>query len=238
METPRAALFDLDDTLLGRSTAYEATFAEFYLLHPEISDNAVLDEEMKFFWSLSPHVATDAQDAARQLMKRWPEVELDPVEFEAWFFNTLASKAKPIDGALDLLNDLNEAQFPWAVVTNGKEFQVTKMRHSGLVDVIPFAIVSRLFGADKPDPRIYHEAFRRLKLSFEGIDDIQPYEILFVGDNPYTDITGAAGVGMKSAWIRISDQYPDDAPKPDMEIGSVVELRGLLGINKHVRAKE
>ncbi len=230
MEKPRAALFDLDDTLLDRSSAYEATYGEFYSLHREISDNADLDDEMEFFWSLSPHGTTDAQDAARQLMKRWPQIELEPVEFEAWFFNTLAKKAKVIDGALDLIHVLNDAQFPWAVVTNGKKFQVTKMQHSGLVDVIPFSIVSRLFGADKPDPRIYNEAVRRLKLSYDGIDDIQPSEILFVGDNPYTDITGAAEVGMKTAWVRVSEQYPDDAPKPDIEIGSVVELRELLGI--------
>ena len=230
MEKPRAALFDLDDTLLDRASAYEAAYTEFYNLHPQISENADLDEEMKFFWSLSPHGTTDAQDAARQLTKRWPEVELEPVEFEAWFFNTLASKAKLIDGAVELLNSLNEARFPWGVVTNGKKFQVTKLEHSGLVDIVPFAIVSRLFGADKPDARIYHEAVRRLQLSYDGIDDVQPPEILFVGDNPYTDITGAVGVGMRTAWVRVSVEYPDDAPIPDMEIESVVQLRGLLGI--------
>ena len=30
MEKPRAALFDLDDTLLDRNTAFEATFRKFY----------------------------------------------------------------------------------------------------------------------------------------------------------------------------------------------------------------
>ena len=230
METPRSALFDLDDTLLDRASAYEATFLDFYNLQPLIADSTDWDDALAFFWTLSPPGAIDGQDAAVRIMERWPAIELDRIEFEAWFFNTLASKAKVIDGALELLDDLNAAGYPWAVVTNGKTFQVTKMKCSGLVDIIPFAIVSRLFGADKPDARIYIEAIRRLKLTFEGIDDIEPAEILFVGDNPYTDITGAAGVGMKSAWVRISDQYPDDAPKPDMEIGSVVELRGLLGL--------
>ena len=142
----------------------------------------------------------------------------------------MGRQAKPIDGAMKFVEELNNAGFPWAVVTNGKKSQVIKLEHSGYADVVPFAIVSRLFGADKPDPRIYHEAVRRLKLSFEGIDDIEPSEILFVGDNPYTDITGAVGVGMKTAWIRVTERYPDDARRPDMEIGNVVELRGLLGI--------
>ena len=104
MKAPRAVLFDLDDTLLDRSDAFEATYHR--VLQPTFRkslDRADIKEEMKFFWSLSPHVIIDAQDAARQIMKRWPEVELEPVEFEAWFFNTLASKVRVIDGALDLL---------------------------------------------------------------------------------------------------------------------------------------
>ena len=230
MEKPRAALFDLDDTLLDRNSAFEATFQQFYDTQTAINLTTDCDEALDFFWSLSPHGTIDAQDAAIRIMERWPEVELDPVEFEAWFFNALASRAKMIDGAVELLHSLNETRFPWGVVTNGKKFQVTKLEHAGLVDIVPFAIVSRLFGADKPDARIYHEAVRRLKLSYEGIDDIEPSEILFVGDNPYTDITGAVGVGMKTAWVRISDEYPDDGPSPDMEIESVLELRGLLGV--------
>ena len=227
----RAALFDLDDTLLDRNTAFEATFRTFYESQPAINSTTGWDEALDFFWSLSPHGTIDAQDAALLITARWPQVELEPVEFEAWFFGTLGRQAKPIDGAMEFVEELNDAQFPWAVVTNGKKSQVIKLEHSGYVDVVPFAIVSRLFGADKPDARIYYEAVRRLKLSFEGIDDIQPSEILFVGDNPYTDITGAATVGMKTAWIRVTDQYPGDAPQPDMQIYNVTELRPLLGLS-------
>ena len=233
MEKPRlncirAALFDLDDTLLDRTSAFEATFREFYDTQKAINSTMGWDEAIDFFWSLSPHGTIDGQAAAVRIMERWPEIELKPVEFEAWFFNSMGRQAKPIAGAMEFVQELNESCFPWAVVTNGKKFQVVKLEHSGYADVVPFAIVSRLFGADKPDPSIYHEATRRLKLSYEGIDDIQPSEILFVGDNPYTDITGAAGVGMKTAWIRVTDEYPNDAPAPDIVIGSVVELRGVL----------
>ena len=226
----RAALFDLDDTLLDRGPAFEATFREFYDTQPEINSTIDWGAAIDFFWSLSPHGTIDAQDAALRITERWPSVPLEPVAFEEWFFRTMGEQAKPIDGAMGFVEELNNAGFPWGVVTNGKKSQVIKLEHSGYADVVPFAIVSRLFGADKPDPRIYHEAVRRLKLSFEGIDDIEPSEILFVGDNPYTDITGAVGVGMKTAWVRVSERYPDDAPKPDMEIESVVELGRLLRI--------
>ena len=228
MEKPRAVLFDLDDTLLGRSRAYKATFRVFYDAQPAINSTTDWGEALEFFWSLSSYGAIDGQDAAVLIMARWPAIELEPAKFKAWFFNMMGRQAKPIDGAMEFVKELNEIRFPWAVVTNGTNFQVAKLEHSGYAEIAPFAIVSRLFGADKPDARIYFEAIRRLKLSFEGIDDIEPSEILFVGDNPYTDITGAAGVGMKTAWIRVSDEYPPDAPQPEMQIGSVVELRGLL----------
>ena len=231
MEKPRAALFDLDDTLLDRNSAFEATFREFCETQKAINATTDWDEAIDFFWSLSPHGTIDGQVAAIRIMERWPLVQLDPVEFEAWFFNTMGRQARPIDGAMEFVKELNEAQFPWAVVTNGKKFQVIKLEYSGYLDVVPFAIVSRLFGADKPDPRIYREAVRRLKMSNEGIDDIEPSQILFVGDNPYTDITGAVGVGMKTAWVRVTKRYPEDAPSPDMEIESVVELRELLGMS-------
>ena len=227
----RAALFDLDDTLLDRNTAFEATFRKFYDTQPDINSATDWGEAIDFFWSLSPHGTIDAWDAAVLITERWPSVKLEPAAFEEWFFGTMGRQAKPIDGAMEFVEELNDAHFPWAVVTNGMKAQIIKLEHSGYLDIVPFAIVSRLFGADKPDPRIYHEAVRRLKLSYRGIDDIQPSEILFVGDNPYTDITGAVGVGMKTAWIRVTEQYPEDAPAPDMEIESVVELRDILGIS-------
>lgn len=230
MDRPRAALFDLDDTLLDRQTAFEATFREFYDAQPAINTTIDWDEALPFFWSLSPHGTIDGQAAAVRIMERWPSVELDPVRFEEWFFNSMGRQARPLEGAMEFVEKLNEIQFPWAIVTNGLKFQVIKLEHSGFAEVMPFAIVSRLFGADKPDSRIYDEAVRRLKLSFEGIDDIQPSEILFVGDNPYTDITGADGVGMRTAWVRVTDQYPGDAPAPTMTIENVVELGDLLGV--------
>ena len=53
-------------------------------------------------------------------------------------------------------------------------------------------------------------------------------EILFVGDNPYTDILGAHKVGMKTAWIKMDRDYPKDAPYPDLIINDVEELLDLM----------
>ena len=227
---PRAALFDLDDTLIGRDVAFAATARAFYDQQPAVHESTAWDAASKFIDSLSPHGTIDAQAAALQLKDRWPALDIEPVSFEAWFFQTLASHAKPLPGVVEMLNELNEINYPWGVVTNGKKFQLVKLEKSGLVDLIPFSVISRLFGADKPDPRIYYAALDRLKASFEGIEGITAGDVIFVGDNVYTDITGALEVGMRTAWVQTDYDYPAVLPEPDLTIDSVVELRPVLGL--------
>ena len=228
---PRAALFDLDDTLIGRDTAFELTARELYDSQPAINQDISWGEAYEFALSLSPHGTIDAQAAALQLNARWPALNFDPVEFEIWFFETLASHARPLPGVIDMLHELNDATYPWGVVTNGKKFQLIKLHEAGLIEIVPFAIVSRLFGADKPDPSIYEAGLHRLKASFEGIDDIAMSDVLFIGDNPYTDITGAMHVGMRTAWVHTDYDYPNELKIPDMTIDSVVQLRPTLGLS-------
>ena len=227
---PRAALFDLDDTLIGRTGAFEATARDFYDSQPAVNGTTTWDDAFRFILSLSPHGTIDAQTAALNLVDRWPELDIEPVTFEEWFFETLASHAEPLPGVMDMLAELNDAGYPWGVVTNGKKFQLIKLEKSGLVDVVPFSIVSRLFGADKPDPRIYEAGLQRLKASFDGLEDLAMSDVLFVGDNVFTDITGALNVGMATAWVRTDYDYPSELAAPDMIIDSVVELRPVLGL--------
>ena len=227
---PKAALFDLDDTLIGRSDAFEQTARELYDTQPAINETTSWEVAYAFTLSLSPHGTIDAQAAALDLKQRWPDLDIEPESFEEWFFHVLATHAVPLPGVTDMLNELNDVGFPWGVITNGKKFQLTKLRESGLVDIVPFSVISRLFGADKPDPRIYKAGMERLKASYEGIDDISEADVLFVGDNVYTDITGAYNVGMQTAWVRTDYPYPSDFPAPDYTIDSITELRSVLGL--------
>jgi putative hydrolase of the HAD superfamily len=115
---------------------------------------------------------------------------------------------------------MNESGINWGVVTNGDQIQLQKVETTGLNGRVPFLLASKLFGVDKPAPEVFMEAVRLL-----DVPDIQPKEILFVGDNPYTDIAGAHGVRMKTAWIRMGRKFPDDAPHPDFIVDHVEELK-------------
>jgi len=115
---------------------------------------------------------------------------------------------------------MNESGINWGVVTNGDQFQLQKVETTGVEGRVPFVLASKLFGVNKPAPGVFMEAVRLL-----DIPGIETNEILFVGDNPYTDIIGAHGVGMKTAWIRMGRDSPGDAPHPGFIVDHVEELK-------------
>jgi len=220
-----AVLFDLDDTLLDRKSAYDYAYRCFYDAQPAIQRAATWGAARAFFWTLSPYNATDARSAIVEIMRRWPGVKSDPESHRKFYFEKLIEGLEPVHGVPDFLAGLSKAGLPWGIVTNGDQYQLQKVEKTGLKDVTPFVLASKLFGEEKPAPAIYHEAVRLL-----GLNGTPYSRVLFVGDNPYTDIAGAHGVGMKTAWVRMGREYPHDAPRPGHVVERVTDLRPLLGL--------
>ena len=55
------------------------------------------------------------------------------------------------------------------------------------------AIAARHVGALKPDPAIFRKVI-------EGTD-LEPHEVVYVGDDPELDVEGARGAGMQAIWV-------------------------------------
>jgi putative hydrolase of the HAD superfamily len=220
-----AVLFDLDDTLLDRRSAYEHFYRQLYEAHPQINRVSSWPEAREFFWSLSPNNAHDPRSGIRKVQARWPGVPGEPDEHYRTYYEGIVSAMTELPGARAVMDGLNASGTPWGVVTNGGPYQYRKVEATGLTGVIPALVVSGTFGREKPDPAIFREAARLI-----GLNGTSYSKVLFVGDNPYTDIAGAHGVGMRTAWVRMGREYPSDAPRPDMVIDSVTELRGVLGL--------
>lgn len=84
--------------------------------------------------------------------------------------------------------------YPKAIVSNGQRvFSEPEVRYFGLYELFDVVIFSSDFGHKKPDPRIFLEATRQL--------DMQPEEVLFIGDNYENDIVPATKLGMKAMHI-------------------------------------
>jgi putative hydrolase of the HAD superfamily len=219
----RAALFDMDDTLIDRRAAYDDVYRVFYDMHDSINRSTSWEDALAFFWTLSPSNATNALTAILDIQKKWPGVPGDPESHYDFYFAQMVKIVRVLPGAVEFADWMNRSSVKWGIVTNGDQVQHQKAEATGFDQIAPFVLASRLFGVDKPAPEVFMEAVRLL-----DVDGIQTEEILFVGDNPYTDILGAHGVGMKTAWLRMGREYPDDAPTPDFIVDHVDELKPYL----------
>lgn len=71
-------------------------------------------------------------------------------------------------------------------------------------------------GVGKPDPRIFHEACRRLAC--------EPAQVLHVGDDLELDVLGAKAAGLQTFWLR----REPGAPHPDhVDVVSIACLKTL-----------
>jgi 2-haloalkanoic acid dehalogenase type II len=77
-------------------------------------------------------------------------------------------------------------------------------------------------------------AYKPNRAVFQALCDrlhCAPAEVLYVGDSPQADVHGARHAGLRTAWVRRSEsmEYPDDIPRPDIEVTSLREVAAALG---------
>jgi putative hydrolase of the HAD superfamily len=98
--------------------------------------------------------------------------------------------------------------------TNPVFMKELELEESGLKKYFDFTVYSSGVPFRKPHPSIFQLAINHFQ--------IEPCEILFVGDSLLLDISGAHEVGMKTAWINRKNEETDNIP--DYELASLEDL--------------
>jgi putative hydrolase of the HAD superfamily len=104
---------------------------------------------------------------------------------------------------------------------------VSILEESGLAPHLAAVVISDAVGLRKPRPEIFQAVLARL--------GVAPGEALHVGDSLRADVVGAAGLGIKTAWLTRRVKDPRAAleayagPAPDFTIRDLAELPDLLG---------
>ena len=119
------------------------------------------------------------------------------------------------DDALPALEFLS-ARFPLVSVSNGN----ADLQRVGLGSYFRAAISAREFGVGKPDPRIFHAA--------AGALELQPEDVLHVGDDATLDALGALNAGMQAAWVNRADHLWPHEMEPHVTLASLTELCELF----------
>jgi putative hydrolase of the HAD superfamily len=115
--------------------------------------------------------------------------------------------------ALDRLR----TRFRLMTLSNGN----ADLRRIGLAHYFERTLAARDAGVAKPDRRIFEALLQHAQL--------QPGQVLYVGDDPHADVGGARGAGLHAAWVdRFGRRWPQELQAPDLAVRDLGELADRL----------
>lgn len=211
MDTMKAVLWDLDDTLYSRRDAARQMFPGLFraCLYTDRSE-AFIREAVDFLMTQIGGKRMICESAFRALLARYPGDK--PYVHEAcvaYYYANIRDFAVPSAETVEIIRKLRAGGIKTAIVTNIVpellEHQKKKVAALGIAELFDAVIYSAEFGAHKPDRRIFDHAAALLGVSNE--------ECLFVGDDPDTDVAGARNAGMEAVWLdhrQADDRFRDD----------------------------
>ena len=114
--------------------------------------------------------------------------------WDATYETAFRAAWRPCEDAARLLGRLAAADLPVAAVTNMlTAYQRRKLAVVGLLNGVSAVVGIDAVGVGKPDPRMFHQACRRLGVSAQ--------EAAYVGDELDVDARGARDAGLLGIWL-------------------------------------
>ena len=217
-------MFDLDNTLVDRRSAVRTLANELY--ESDLLDKRSLaaKDAIRIFEDLDQcDNANDKVRFFRWVLDAWGPMNRTPEELADWYQSAPRNWYHPNLEIEQFLDQISSGGIVWGIVTNGPASQIEKANLMRVDAGAKCILVSHIYGASKPSPSIFLEALHQL-------DDAMPADVLFVGDDPYTDILGASRIGMATTWIRHQRPWPRSLAPPDYVLNSVIEVRRLLAL--------
>lgn len=131
--------------------------------------------------------------------------------------------SRAYDGVVPMLRSLKE-RYTLGIITNSFIAE-PKLVEAEIDSYFDHVILSEDVGVQKPDRRIFQVA-----LDAAGVE---PEAMLYVGDDLFCDIEGAARAGLRTIWFNERNRDPrfdSYAVQPDAIARSVHDLASLLGV--------
>jgi putative hydrolase of the HAD superfamily len=202
MNNIKAIIFDLDNTILDRTSTFKnftVSFVEMYFDHLDSTE-----EILERIILLDQDGYKDKQELFSELLGELPWKVKPPVnELLDYYSKEYVKNAVLMDQAREVIQHIRKRNYKTGLITNGKTLiQHGKVDQLGIRDDFDFVIVSEEAGFKKPDPRIFEMAIRKL--------DLKPDECIYIGDHPSNDIEGAANIGMQTIWMKVNQPWKDN----------------------------
>lgn len=195
--------FDLDDTLLDHKTAEVAALGDVYQQFDLFADTSAgrLAEVYGITNSRQWRLYSRGEVTRKQLQRNRFEHTLQQLGLDAgryeeigtFYMQCYRNHWQWIDGAQEAYQKVVE-KYPVGILTNGfAETQRKKFEKFNLYDSANQTVISEDVGALKPDPKVFERATE--------LAQVEPEEILYVGDSFTSDIEGGSKYGWNTAWF-------------------------------------
>lgn len=214
----RAVIFDLDGTLVD--TAPDLMRATNHVLEA-LGRRPITMAEVRVFVGHGARALLTRGLAATGGLPEGYDVEPDYKRFVQFYSENIADRSTIFPGLIDLLDRLKAEGYGLGVCTNKLEgLSVQLIEALGLTKYFGSIIGPDTLGIAKPDPRPFHEAVARLKLT-------DPAAIM-VGDSE-TDILTARNAGVPVIGVPFGyTPQPVETYNPDRMIRHYDEAYGAL----------
>jgi putative hydrolase of the HAD superfamily len=214
----RGVFFDLDNTLIDRNAAFERYLTQW------LRDNAPTLPESRYTHEIQQIMNKDnwgycdRSDFCHWLKAAYGLHQRDEEDMLQEILQHIPLQLKPVPALLGGLAQLKE-EYCLGIISNGSgHSQRAKMRQTALDTIFlnENVIIEGEIGFAKPHPVVFQRAV--------WVSNLQPEEILFVGDDPANDILGASQAGMKTCWVSYGRTFPRLAIRPHFTVGHIFEL--------------
>ena len=214
-------LFDLDETLLDFPVA--EALARTLTIYGVEADDAAMAQYHTINHGLWQQYNDGEIDATALQQTRFAlfaqQVDADPMAMNNTFLAQIVALSMPLEGVLDTLQQLR-SKVRMGNITNGFSVpQRGRLGKLGWSEWFEPLVISDEIRVTKPDPAIFQHT-----LSLMGQPD--PARVLMVGDNPKTDIAGAAAQGLATCWYNPERQAGDSGATH--EIHHFSHLAGIV----------
>ncbi|WP_421301462.1 pyrimidine 5'-nucleotidase [Aeromonas veronii] len=194
-------LFDLDETLLDFPVASALTHTlQIYGVQADDASMAQYHALNHGLWQQYNDGEIDATALQQTRFSLFAQqVAADPMAMNNTFLEQIIALSMPLEGVVETLQQLRNT-VRMGIITNGFSVpQRGRLGKLGWSEWFEPLVISDEIRVTKPAPAIFQHT-----LSLMGQPD--PARVLMVGDNPKTDIAGAAAQGLATCWYNPARQ--------------------------------
>ncbi|HDR7642416.1 TPA: HAD-IA family hydrolase, partial [Bacillus wiedmannii] len=212
-------LFDLDDTLLDRDKAVDNLFLlVLEKCYEDVSDTVKNNMLQKFKeYDKREYGISNKTIVLESLFDEFAPIYRLPHNYIQDFWNENFPTCFSIDqNTIHFLNHI-KSHFKIGIITNGSTHrQKAKIINTNLNNYFDTIIISEEVGLSKPDKRIFELALNKL--------NVQPEDVLFIGDDLEKDIAGPQNANINGVWFNPQKIKNTTQIQPYAEINTLDSL--------------